>query len=204
MKKSYIASALLGGAFFAVPYLALSAPIWASALSAVAAYGAGMLIFKEKEQGITLSYGTDNLYEVLKQAKENTAKIREISRQIESVNMVNNIKEICSISDKIIDTISKKPEKVKQASNFLNYYLPVTIKMLTRYDEIENQRLTTKDSEKFMKSIQDMVQKIKVAFQNQLEHLYQPEMIDTDAEIKVFESMLKMDGFIDDGNFNKK
>ena len=40
MKKSYIASAILGGAFFAVPYLTLGAPIWASIISAGAAYGA--------------------------------------------------------------------------------------------------------------------------------------------------------------------
>ena len=163
-----------------------------------------MLIFKDKGQSLTISYGSENLYEILKQAKENTAKLKEVSTKIESRNMVENIKEICSISEKIIDTISKKPEKLKQASNFLNYYLPVTIKMLVRYDEIENQRLATKESEKFMKSIQDMIVKIKLAFQNQLEHLYQSEMIDTDAEIKVFESMLKMDGFIDEANFNKK
>ena len=93
---------------------------------------------------------------------------------------------------------------MKQANNFLNYYLPVTIKIIQRYDEIENQKLTTKDSKKFMSSIQEMITKIKVAFENQLSNLYQSDMIDTDAEIKVFESMLKLDGFTDEIDFDVK
>ena len=36
----------------------------------------------------------------------------------------------------------------------------------------------------------------------QLNNMYQSEMIDTDAEIKVFEGMLKSDGFLDEINFN--
>ena len=84
----------------------------------------------------------------------------------------------------------------------MNYYLPVTIKILSRYDDIENQKLNTKESEKFMKSVLDMTEKIKDAFNEQLNNMYQSEMIDTDAEIKVFEGMLKSDGFLDEINLN--
>lgn len=205
MKKGYIASAILGGSFFAIPYLALNVPIWGSALMAGAAFGAGMLIFgRQKENGLEFTYNTENNYEILKQAKENTMQLRELTKQLESVKLVNNVKEICDTSNKIIDTLSKKPEKMKQAHNFLNYYLPVTIKILKRYDEIENQKISTKESINFMNSIQDMLGKIKVAFENQLGNLYQSDMVDTDAEIKVFENMLKMDGFTDEQDFNIK
>ena len=205
MKKSYIASAILGSAFFAVPYLALGIPWWTCTIMAGAAYGAGMLLFKGRiSKDLELSYHSDNLYDILKQAKENTASLREISKQLENTVLVNNVKEICNISDKIITTLSKKPEKLKQANNFLNYYLPVTIKILKRYDEIENQKLTSKDSANFMNSIQEMIIKIKEAFNSQLNNLYQSDMIDTDAEIKVFEAMLKMDGFTEQTDFDLK
>lgn len=82
--------------------------------------------------------------------------------------------------------------------------MPVTIKILTRYDEIENQKLTSANSIKFMNSVKGMVKKIKSAFEEQLSNMYQDDIIDTDAEIKVFESMLKSDGFIDEMNFNIK
>ncbi len=203
MKKNYIYSAILGGAFFAVPYVALGIELLPSLAISAAAYGAGTLIFKDRNK-LDLSIDKKNLYDILKEAKEETLQISNISKQIEDKEVVENIEQICDISNKIIDTLSKNPNKLGQARNFLNYYLPVTIKILTRYDEIENQRLNTTESKEFMESVKKMTEKIKNAFNEQLNNMYQTEMIDTDAEIKVFESMLKSDGFLDDININTK
>ena len=203
MKKNYIYSAILGGAFFAVPYVALGIELLPSLAISAAAYGAGTLIFKDRNK-LDLSLDKKNLYDILKEAKEETLQISNISKQIEDKEVVENIEQICDISNKIIDTLSKNPNKLRQARNFLNYYLPVTIKILTRYDEIENQRLNTTESKEFMESVKKMTEKIKNAFNEQLNNMYQTEMIDTDAEIKVFESMLKSDGFLDDININTK
>ena len=203
LKKNYIYSAILGGAFFAVPYVALGIELLPSLAISAAAYGAGTLIFKDRNK-LDLSIDKKNLYDILKEAKEETLQISNISKQIEDKEVVENIEQICDISNKIIDTLSKNPNKLGQARNFLNYYLPVTIKILTRYDEIENQRLNTTESKEFMESVKKMTEKIKNAFNEQLNNMYQTEMIDTDAEIKVFESMLKSDGFLDDININIK
>ena len=203
MKKNYIYSAILGGAFFAVPYVALGIELLPSLAISAAAYGAGTLIFKDRNK-LDLSLDKKNLYDILKEAKEETLQISNISKQIEDKEVVENIEQICDISNKIIDTLSKNPNKLGQARNFLNYYLPVTIKILTRYDEIENQRLNTTESKEFMELVKKMTEKIKNAFNEQLNNMYQTEMIDTDAEIKVFESMLKSDGFLNDININTK
>ena len=203
MKKNYIYSAILGGTFFAVPYVALGIELLPSLAISAAAYGAGTLIFKDRNK-LDLSIDKKNLYDILKEAKEETLQISNISKQIEDKEVVENIEQICDISNKIIDTLSKNPNKLGQARNFLNYYLPVTIKILTRYDEIENQKLNTTESKEFMESVKKMTEKIKNAFNEQLNNMYQTEMIDTDAEIKVFESMLKSDGFLDDININTK
>ena len=203
MKKNYIYSAILGGAFFAVPYVALGIELLPSLAISAAAYGAGTLIFKDRNK-LDLSLDKKNLYDILKEAKEETLQISNISKQIEDKEVVENIEQICDISNKIIDTLSKNPNKLGQARNFLNYYLPVTIKILTRYDEIETQRLNTTESKEFMESVKKMTEKIKNAFNEQLNNMYQTEMIDTDAEIKVFESMLKSDGFLNDININTK
>lgn len=201
MKKKYIYSCLLGGSFFAIPYLALGVNAIPAAAIGIVAYGAGTLIFKEKET-IDISSDNENLYEVLKKAKDMNYKLEQLIKQLEDKNIIQNVKEICTISNKIIDTISKKPEKLKKAKNFLNYYLPITIKILTRYDEIENQHLNTEESKKFMNSVEEMMCKIKNAFNEQLSNIYQTEMVDTDAELKVFESMLKSDGFLNEVDFN--
>ena len=202
MKKGYIFSAILGGTFFAVPYLALGVQLVPSLAISAAAYGAGTLIFKDRNK-IDYSTKNTNLYEILKNAKAQTAQIDNISKQLEDRELVTNVQDICNTSNKIIDTLSKNPGKLAQVNNFINYYLPVTIKILQRYDEIENQRLNSEESQKFMKSVRDMIVQIKEAFREQLNNMYQAEIIDTDAELKVFEEMLKSDGFLGDINIKK-
>ena len=122
--------------------------------------------------------------------------------QVEDSELSNNISEIHTTVSKIIETVEKKPDKYKKMNNFFSYYLPVTINILIKYDEIENQKLNTEDSKKFMESTQKMVKKINEAFKKQLSNLYQSDMIDTDAEMKVFDTMLKSDGYdVDDNDF---
>ena len=203
MKKGYIYSAILGGTFFAVPYLALNIGIIPSIVIGGIAYGAGTLLFKEKKP-LETSLNDENLYDILKVANEQAEELEKLTKVLEDKKLINNVKEICSTSKKIVNTLTRKPEKVKQAHNFLNYYLPITIKILKRYDEIENNKLTSQSSKNFMKSVQEMIEKIKIAFNEQLSNMYQTEMIDTDAEIKVFETMLKTDGFIEEIDVEEK
>ena len=48
-----------------------------------------------------------------------------------------------------------------------------------------------------------MMEKINTAFKNQLSNLYQSDIVDTDAEMKVFDSMLKADGYDTSNDFKQ-
>lgn len=185
--------------FFAVPYVGLSVGIIPSLLIGATAYGAGELVFhysnkETKNENISLK-------EILENARSKNSKIEQIIPQIEDEELVSEIKEINDTAKKIIDAIEKKPDKYEKVNNFFDYYLPVTMNILNRYDEIENQSLNTEESNKFMNSTKNMVKKINKAFKVQLANIYQADIIDTDAEMKVFENMLKSDGYQDD-DFN--
>jgi len=143
------------------------------------------------------------LYDTLSEAKEKNKQIDNMISKIENEKMKFDIKEISKSVNKIISTIEKTPQKYDKMHNFFDYYLPITLTILNKYDEIENQELNSEESIKFMKQTQDMIDKINNAFKNQLSNLYQSDIIDTDAEMKVFESMLKMDGFDSDSDFKK-
>ena len=170
----------------------------------IAAYGAGVLLFNDKTKIDISSNITLKEREALNEAKELVKKMDLVIYRLEDPTLVKNAKQICNTSNKIIETIEKKPNKLKNARNFLNYYLPVTLKILERYDEIENQKLSTESATKFMSSVQNMIEKIKDAFEKQLSSIYQEEIVDTDAELKVFESMLKTDGFVDEIDLSRK
>ena len=167
------------------------------------AFGAGELLLHEKKSE-KLKESDRSLYDILIDAKDKNKQIIEMSPKIESSELRKNIKEINQTVNKIISAIEKKPEKYKQMGNFFDYYLPATLKILMRYDEIENQSLSSKDSLKFMKQTENMLEKINNAFKNQLSNLYQSDIVDTDAEMKVFETMLKADGYDTDNDFKNK
>ena len=193
MKHKDTISALIGSAFFAIPYLALSLPILPSVLIGTSAFVAGELVLTKNKK--TLKEENFNLYKVLENAKKQNKRIIEAKSYIDNDEIKTYLTSINDSTSKIIKTIEKKPKKIKNIDNFFDYYLPITVKIINRYDEIENNNLSSKDSKKFMTSTINMLASIDKAFRNILNNLYQKEIIDMDAEMKVFSSMLKADGF---------
>lgn len=167
------------------------------------AFGAGELVFKTTNNKIDTETA-QNIDEILKEAKIKNDQIREMVSKVESIELQKNIKEINESVTKIIKALEKNKAKYKKMNNFFDYYLPVTLSILRKYDEIENQRLTSEDGKKFMKQTEDMIEKINNAFKTQLSNLYQSDIVDTDAEMKVFETMLKADGYDTSNDFKKE
>ena len=195
-------SAVIGGTFFAIPYLALSTPILPSLLIGTAAFGAGELVLsgfvKESLKDINRP-----LWLVLEDAKKNNRKIIEKIPLIDDEEIRDSLNSINDTVNKIIDTVTKNPEKADNINNFFEYYLPVVVKVLDRYDEIENQKLSSAEAKKFTTSTKKMISEADNSFKKILDNLYKSEMVDTDAEMKVFNTMLKADG-IDDTDLNKE
>lgn len=201
--KKPIISALIGGTFFAIPYLALNIALLPSLGIAAIAYGAGNLLLSDSNNNIKRE-STQTFYDILNTAKKQNAKIYEVMNKIDDKELVQNINEIHDTSAKIIDEISKNPSKLNKAQNFLNYYLPTTLKLLVTYDNMENQYLNSKEINKSMENTKQMIIKINQSLKMQLSNLFQSEIIDTDAEIKVFETMLKSEGYDTNSDFDLK
>ena len=199
MKNQGVVSAIVGGTFFAIPYLGLAIPFVPALAIGAAAFGATELIFSGTKKLDDLKLTNKPLYDKLEKANKDNAFILSMIPKIEDNNVKEDLKEIHESTAKIITVVTKNPGKEKSISNFFDYYLPVLVKIVSRYDEIENQRLTSKDSKKFMSSTASMIEEVNDAFKKILASLYQEEIVDADAEMKVFNQMLKSDGFNDNG-----
>ena len=202
MKNSEIVSAVVGGTFFAVPYLALAVPLAPSLAIGAAAFVAGELVFRT-DYVKTLKETNISLYNVLQNAKKQNKHILEMIPKIDDDGIKKNLKEINDTVDKIIKTIEKNPEKEKKLKNFFDYYLPVTVKLVDRFDEIEDQNISSKDSKKFYENTSKTIEEIDSVFEKFLNSLYESDMLDTNVEIKVLNSMLKSDG-LDSNSINVK
>lgn len=193
MKYKDVTSAIVGTTFFAIPYLLLSTTILPSLVIGAAAFGATELVLtgptKEEKRRKSIP-----LHVRLENAKKQNKRILEIMPKIEDEKVKKQLKEINDTVSKIIDTINKNPSKVKDVNNFFDYYLPVVVSIVERYDDIENQKLNSKDGKNFMSSANKMVEEANEAFKKILSRLYESDIVDADAEMKVFNTMLKADG----------
>lgn len=198
MKGKDIISAAVGSSFFAIPYLALATPIAPALVIGASAFAATELVlssFKKKE---TLKDTNISLYEKINNAKKDNKKILDLIPKIDDESVRKSLSEINSTVDKIIKEIAKNPKKVSNIKNFFEYYLPVLVKIVDRYDEIENQGLVSSEGMSFMKKANVMIKDTNESFKTILSSLYQKDIMDTDAEMKIYNMMMKADGIVPD------
>lgn len=203
MKGKEVISAVVGGAFFAVPYLALSFTLAPALAIGCAAFGASELVLSGLEKTDKLKETNLPLYMKLTTAKKQNKEILEMIPKIESGYTRSNLNEINETVNKIIETVEKNPKKESKLNNFFDYYLPVLLKIVKRYDEVENQKLVSKEGNDFMKKADNMIYETSKAFQSILASLYSRDIIDADADMKVYKMMLKADGIVEDNPIMK-
>ena len=203
MKNKDITSAILGSTFFAIPYVGLSVAFAPSLVIGGCAFLASELMFSGIKTKEKLRNTNKSLYQKIIEAKKEQKQIKTLIPKVENIETQKNLKEINETINKILEEVEKNPKKEKSLNNFFDYYLPVLIKITSRYDEIENTRLTSNDEKKFMTKAEKVIKDTNKAFKTILSNLYQKDIMDTDADMKVYELMMKADGIVEDNIIKK-
>ena len=198
MKNKEVVSAIVGGTFFAIPYLGLSIALAPALAIGCAAFGASELVLSGIKGKETIKDTDYDLYKKINIAKKQNKEILALVPKVESTETKKNLNEIHNTINKILSTVETNPKKAKNINNFFDYYLPVLIKIVGKYDEVENQKLLSKDGKEFMKKADKMIGDTNQAFETILSSLYQEDIMDADADMKVYDLMLKADGIVDD------
>ena len=94
--------------------------------------------------------------------------------------------------------IADHPEKAPQIRKFMNYYLPTTLKLLGSYQRLSAQNVKGENITSTLFNIAGMMHTVADAFEKQLDSLYAEEAMDISADITVFETLLKQEGFVDE------
>lgn len=199
MKLSYIISIVIGILCFCLLYLGLDLNIILSAIISIITYFACTMLFSKKED-FDLEVNNELLeYEkTYSDAVNVIRKIELLENQVEKENIKENIHSICDKSNMILDSLKDNPRKIKQVRKFTEYYLPFTLNILNQYNTVEDRQLTSKESTDFMIRVEKMLVRVKEACEEQLNNMYETDLLNTNADIKVFETMLKTDGLVDD------
>ncbi len=204
MKLSYLLSIVIGISAFCLLFLGLDLNVIFSLAVSVVAYYACTMIFKEKSQmQVEVNPELVEYQKIYKEAWTIIRKIQMLEKEIDDMPTRSTIKEICDLSQKILESLKENPKKVSQVRKFIDYYLPFTLNIINQYNTVEDKGLTSEDSKEFMNKAEKMIEKVKEACESQLNNMYEKDIVSTNADIKVFETMLKTDGLVDD-NMNIK
>lgn len=161
------------------------------------------LLFKAKFPGKTIQVevpeaapdtGDAELDAVITQGRASMKQIRVLNGQLPDARITAQLQEIEDVTGKILTQLEQKKEQVRQCRQFLNYYLPTTVKLLEQYVQMQKQGIKSGNVAEAMKKIEDMLSKVQAAFRKQLDGLFAADVVDITAEISVMEQMLKSQG----------
>ena len=103
----------------------------------------------------------------------------------------------------IFTHVAEHPQKLPQIRRFLNYYLPTTLKLLGSYEQLSTQSVKGENITSTLFNIAGMMHTVAHAFEKQLDSLFTDEAMDISADITVFETMLKQEGFVEESRTGK-
>lgn len=141
------------------------------------------------------------LQSVIYQGKRAIADIRRLNDEIPDERISAQIDLIERLTAQIFDCVRKNPKKLSQIRQFLNYYLPTTIKLMEQYVTLQNQSLKTENITAGMQKIEDLLDKVIIAFQRQLDALFEADIVDITADIRVMEQMMASEGLTNKKDF---
>lgn len=153
-------------------------------------------IFLAYKQPKVKSPQTDDMTfeEYIEYSRKVTKHLQNKARQIENQELSNKISNISFEIEKISDALESKPEKFTKNRKVFSYYIPQTVSLIEKYDEIEDQGLNSKNITEYKKNVENIINVLENAYKNILDRIYESDVLDSSADIKVLNDLLKMEG----------
>ena len=121
-------------------------------------------------------------------------EIKAVNDAIPGEEMSRKIDRIGDITKRILDYQRQNPAKADQLRQFLNYYLPTTLRLLRTYAQLDAQGVEGENITASKKRIEGMMDKVVEGFEKQLDQLFQGDAMDIATDVEVLERMLAKDG----------
>ena len=128
-------------------------------------------------------------------------ELRRVNDAIPDEEMSDKISRLEAVSAKIFEQAKSDPDKLPQMRKFMDYYLPTSLKLLNTYAELDNQGVEGENISESKRRIEQTMDTLVKAFENQLDRLFASDALDVSTDIDVMQNMLRADGLTDDAPF---
>jgi 5-bromo-4-chloroindolyl phosphate hydrolysis protein len=192
MESDGILAGVLGAAVFVVFFLVIDIGIVFSLLLGAAAFIGGFFLFERKKPA-DIDREND-LKQAIEIGDKNLLTIKSLEKRIRKGLVVSKVKEIDTIFESILLDIKKDPAKLHNSKQFLDYYVPSTIKILSKYIDISSQNVSSTSIKASLTKVEGMLDTIRDAFDAQHARILSNDVMDLDTEIKTLDQTINMDG----------
>ena len=128
--------------------------------------------------------------------EEKLRMIRDLNDEIADEEVSARIDRIGELTASIFTVVTQKPERMDEVKKFMNYYLPTTFKLLKSYSLMEKQSYQGANITASRRKIEEILDSLVKAFEQQQDRLFQSEALDVEADIEVLETMMAKDGLV--------
>jgi 5-bromo-4-chloroindolyl phosphate hydrolysis protein len=102
------------------------------------------------------------------------------------------------LTQKIFDRVERHPEIIPDLKKLMEYYLPMTVKLLRAYADMDMQPVQGETIQSAKREIEDTLDTINEAFEKLLDDLFADTAMDVSSDISVLNTLLAQEGLTGD------
>lgn len=156
----------------------------------------------EKQTEQAQSTVSPKVQEVLDRGNAYLREIRRCNDEIPGEEISAKISRMESIVQKIFERAEAHPEIIPDLKKLMDYYLPMTIKLLNAYADMDRQPIQGETIQASKKEIDATLDTLNLAFEKLLDSVFQDTAMDVSSDISVLQTLLAQEGLTGD-DFSK-
>ena len=138
------------------------------------------------------------LLEVLQKGGKFLDEIRRCNDAIPGVEISGKISRMEQIVERIFNRTEQHPEVIPDLKKMMDYYLPMTVKLLGAYADMDAQPVQGQNILNSKREIEETLDTLNLAFEKLLDELFQDTALDVSSDITVLKTLLAQEGLTDD------
>ena len=136
--------------------------------------------------------------EVLRKGNEFLVKIRKSNDAIPGEEISAKISRMEMIVQKIFERAGEHPEVIPDLKKMMDYYLPMTVKLLDAYEDMDGQPVQGENITASKKEIEETIDTLNIAFEKLLDSIFRDTAWDVSTDISVLHTVLAQEGLTED------
>ena len=136
--------------------------------------------------------------EVQDKGNEFIRQIRECNDRIPGEEISAKISRMELIVRRIFQRAEEHPEIIPDLKKLMNYYLPMTVKLLNAYADMDAQPVQGETIQTSKREIEASLDTLNAAFEKLLDSVFTETALDVSSDITVLNTMLAQEGLVED------